>query len=584
MNTIIDTISIWTTAQKLKTSGRGRSADNQNLHGINKLRELILELAIQGKLVKQDPNDEPASILLKKIALEKRRLEKAGEIKIQPKLQEISEEEKLLELPENWEWTRLGTISIINPRNDAKDESLASFVPMPLVTTSHTGKHGQEERIWGDIKQGYTHFADGDIGLAKITPCFENSKAVVFSNLIKGIGAGTTELHIARPYGKTLSARYVLLYLKAPQFLYLGATKMTGTAGQKRVPKNFFAENPFPLPPLAEQHRIVAKVDELMALCDQLEKQQTDSNSAHEILVETLLDTLTNAPDQADLETARQRISNHFDTLFTTEYSIDRLKQTILQLAVMGKLVPQNPDDEPASVLLKKIAKEKARLVKEGIIKKQEQSPEIEEDEKLFGIPMGWVWALGLTVAEFVDPQPSHRTPPEFQGGVPYVGYSDINHITGIDFSNARKVAPSVFKEHQERYQVKLGDFVFGKIGTLGAPYFLPEPFDYCLSANLILIQPKLSIVEPRFLAFFLDSPAFIQVLGDKKTNSTHGVFGIKKARLITLPLPPLAEQHRIVTKVDELFAICDALKERINESQVAQLNLADALVDGAVG
>ena len=129
------------------------------------------------------------------------------------------------------------------------------------------------------LKRGYTHFADGDIGLAKITPCFENSKAVVFSNLLNGIGAGTTELHIARPYGETLCPRYILLYLKTPKNLLAGKAKMTGTAGQKRLPKHFFSENPLPLPPLNEQHRIVSKVDELMALCNALKSKISNTQT-----------------------------------------------------------------------------------------------------------------------------------------------------------------------------------------------------------------------------------------------------------------------------------------------------------------
>jgi type I restriction enzyme S subunit len=259
-------------------------------YSIDQLRQTILQLAVMGKLAPQDPNDEPASVLLEKIAQEKKRLIKGGKIKEQKPLPEITEDEKPFELPEGWKWTRLGTISLINPRNEAEDDSMTSFIPMAMITTSYTGEHGQEERVWGSIKQGFTHFADGDIGLAKITPCFENSKAAVFSKLINGIGAGTTELHIARPLAKTLFARYGLLYLKSPLFLLLGETKMTGTAGQKRVPKDFFAENPFPLPPLAEQHRIVAKVDELMTICDTLKARLNDAQSTQIQLADAIVE------------------------------------------------------------------------------------------------------------------------------------------------------------------------------------------------------------------------------------------------------------------------------------------------------
>jgi len=145
-----------------------------------------------------------------------------------------------------------------------------SFVPMPLISNRTDGAHNAETRRWGEIKKGYTHFANGDVGLAKITPCFENEKAVVFEDLESGVGAGTTELHIARPLIDDIDRRFLLLTMKTPSYLENGEAKMTGTAGQKRVPRSYFELTPFALPPISEQKRIVAKVDELIALCEQL--------------------------------------------------------------------------------------------------------------------------------------------------------------------------------------------------------------------------------------------------------------------------------------------------------------------------
>ncbi|KXJ53285.1 MAG: restriction endonuclease, partial [Neptuniibacter sp. Phe_28] len=358
MDMITDNIDIWTSAIKTRSSAGRGSSKKLDLYGIKKLRELILELAVRGKLVPQDPNDEPASVLLERIAAEKAQLVKEKKIKKSQVLPTVNESEVFGRIPSGWCWTRLGEITEIGPRNSGVlDDFKVSFIPMPLISTSYKGDHGSEDRIWSEVKKGYTHFADGDIAIAKITPCFENSKAAVFVGLKNGIGAGTTELHVARPFGDTINRLYILLYLKAPQFLNIGKTKMTGSAGQKRVPKEFFAENPLPLPPLEEQHRIVAKVDELMALCDQLEQQTEASIDAHATLVETLLTTLTNSTGAAELEQNWTRLADHFDTLFTTEQSIDQLKQTVLQLAVMGKLVPQDPNDEPAEVLLKRLVK-----------------------------------------------------------------------------------------------------------------------------------------------------------------------------------------------------------------------------------
>lgn len=258
---------------------------------------------------------------------------------------------------------------------------------MTFIGTRFDDQHGQEPRLWGEVKQGFTHFAEGDIGVAKITPCFENSKACVFSNLMNGLGAGTTELHIVRPANGTLDPRYVLAYLKSPQFLLVGETKMTGTAGQKRLPKDFVEANPFPLPPLTEQRRIVAKVDELMALCDRLDAQQEDAESAHAQLVKALLDSLTQTSDATDFGDNWCRMAEHFHTLFTTEPSIDALKQTLLQLAVMGKLVPQNPSDEPASELIRKIECEKNRQIEAGKFKKTKQADSIDGTNKPLQLP-----------------------------------------------------------------------------------------------------------------------------------------------------------------------------------------------------
>ncbi|WP_195826200.1 restriction endonuclease subunit S [Xanthomonas oryzae] len=269
---------------------------------IDALKQTLLQLAVMGKLVPQDPNDEPASELLKRIAEEKARLVVEGKINKQKPLAAFDEEAAPFELPAGWKWTSLAQVAVVNPRNAAADSLEISFVPMTFIGTRFDGQHAQETRLWAKVKQGFTHFAEGDVGVAKITPCFENSKACVFSNLVNGLGAGTTELHVVRPVCQTLDPRYVLAYLKSPQFLLVGETKMTGTAGQKRLPKNFVETNPFPLPPLAEQHRIVAKVDELMALCDQLKARLGEARQVHGNLANALIGQALNGEKEPRAE------------------------------------------------------------------------------------------------------------------------------------------------------------------------------------------------------------------------------------------------------------------------------------------
>jgi len=219
---------------------------------------------------------------LKRIEAEKKR--RFGSDK---KTQPLDEDQIPFTIPGNWQWTQLAQIGVINPRNDAEDSTDASFIPMPLIFAEYGRASQHEVRTWSEIKKGFTHFADGDVGLAKITPCFENGKSTVFSKLTGGLGAGTTELHIVRPI--LVLPDYILLYLKTHYFIETGIPKMTGTAGQKRVPKDYFSFSPFPLPPLAEQYRIVAKVDELMALCDEIEtKITTNTTTSRELLEATL--------------------------------------------------------------------------------------------------------------------------------------------------------------------------------------------------------------------------------------------------------------------------------------------------------
>lgn len=268
---------------------------------IKALRQTILNLAVRGKLVPQDPNDEPASELLKRIAAEKARLVKAGKIKPPKDIPPL--EEVPFPPPSGWRWSLVAEVGLLSPRNEAPDDQQASFIPMSLIPAEYGSAHGQEVRPWGEIKKGYTHFANGDVGLAKITPCFENGKSTVFRDLVGGIGAGTTELHIIRPI--FVDANYLLIFLKSPHFIETGIQRMTGTAGQKRVPFEYFAYSPFPLPPLAEQHRIVAKVDELMTLCDRLEASLATADDIRRRLLEALLaEALAPVEAKRELEAA----------------------------------------------------------------------------------------------------------------------------------------------------------------------------------------------------------------------------------------------------------------------------------------
>ncbi|WP_312602860.1 restriction endonuclease subunit S [Acinetobacter schindleri] len=266
-------------------------------YSIEQLKQTILQLAIMGKLVKQDPTDEPASILFEQITERKARLIKEGKIK-EPK--SLSEKDfypnTFTHIPSSWVVTNLLDLSVINPRNNINDDSiLVSFIPMTLIPREYSKKHEAETKTWAEVKKGFTHFAKNDIGVAKITPCFENSKACVFQNLINDVGAGTTELHIVRPI-VGLNSEYVLIYFKSPVFLKTGETYMTGTAGQKRLPKEFVEYFNFPLPPYNEQKRIVEKVKQLFSIIEQLQilqgkLQRTKLHLADSLVANAVIDS-----------------------------------------------------------------------------------------------------------------------------------------------------------------------------------------------------------------------------------------------------------------------------------------------------
>ena len=550
--------------------------------GIRKLRGLILELAVRGKLVAQDPKDEPASELLKRIAVERARLAAEGTCKKSKAAPPVGEDEQPFALPRGWEWSRLAGVAVINPRNAADDSIIASFVPMAMIGTGFNGAHSHEPRKWGEIKQGFTHFAEGDIGVAKITPCFENSKACVFVKLQNGLGAGTTELHIVRPIGSTLVPRYVLAYLKAPMFLLVGETRMTGTAGQKRLPKEFLETNPFPLPPLAEQHRIVAKVDELMALCDRLEAEQADAGAAHARLVATLLGTLTQSTGAAELAANWQRLAAHFDTLFTIEASLDALKQTILQLAVMGKLVPQDPNDEPASELLKRIAKERARLQATGKFGKSKQVLPVGETEWSFELPNGWEWTSVDSISSVgTGTTPSRTNPSYFDPPlIPWVTSGETRDpFIGV---TAEKVSPLALKEtNLTVYPVgTLIVAMYGQGKTRGQVSELQiEAATNQACSAIIPALPDRSF--RKYIKLFFEK--IYDEIREEAAGGAQPNLNVGKIKATLVSLPPLAEQHRIVAKVDELLALVDRLQADLADSRARQERLAATLIESAL-
>jgi len=578
-------LELWTSAVKRRsTAGRG-SSNKVELYGIKKLRELILELAVRGLLVPQDPTDEPASELLKRIAAEKAKLVKEGKIKKDKLLPTVGDDEKLFPIQKGWQFVRLLPLSLeigTGPFGSMIHQSDYVSGGIPLVNPSHMigGRISEDAAVAVDREKAnelssYRLYA-GDIVLARRG---EVGRCALVTKRENGWLCGTGSFYLRLPLA--ISRRFMVLVFGASSTRGYLVGNAVGTT-MVNLNHGILNNLPIALPPLNEQHRIVAKVDELMALCDQLEQQTDASLSAHQTLVETLLTALTSAADHQQFATAWQRIAEHFDTLFTTEESIDQLKQTILQLAVMGKLVPQDPNDEPASELLKKIAAEKAKLVKEGKVKEQKLTSPEPRAELSIEIPSGWR-AVRLGDLAFVKGGkrlPAGHAFTSIETPYIYIRVTDMKNGT----VNEEGLAYIDSETHAQisNYTISSDDLYITIAGTIGDVGVVPERFD---GMNLTENAAKLVFrsLNKLWLRNTLMS-AFSQDQFREKTNQlAQPKLALHRIESCLVLVPPLAEQHRIVAKVDELMALCDQLKARLSDAQGTQLNLADAIAEQAL-
>jgi len=379
------------------------------------------------------------------------------------------------------------------------------------------------------------------------------------------------------------NSKYIKTYLGSQIYWKQLYANSMGT-GQPNVNGNALKKLIFPLPPLEEQQRIVEKVDELMQLCDQLEQQQTLSSDAHAILVDTLLKALTESCDADEFQHNWQRIVANFDVLFTTEYSIEQLKQTVLQLAVMGKLVKQDPIDEPASELLKKIADEKTKLIKQGKIKKSKPLSEIAEDEKPFELPSGWAWVRLENISELITKGSS----PKWQGvnyveeGLLFITSENVGSYSLI-LENMKYVEEK-FNEIEPRSILEENDFLMNIVGgSIGrtAIYDLEKVAN--INQAVCLIRLFLEYLDKLFLLHFFNSEICKNYMFDKQVDNARPNLSMGNISKFLIPIPPIKEQKLIIEKVDQLFSIIDQLQVLQSKLQKTKLHLADALVANAV-
>ena len=484
------------------------------------LKNSILQLAIQGKLVEQRPEEGTAEELYQQIQAEKQALIKAGKLKKEKPLPEITEDEKPFDIPESWKWVRISAITVLNPKNELDDSIDTAFIPMPCVSDGYRNEHSFEVRRWGDIKKGFTHFAERDIGIAKITPCFQNRKSVIFQNLPNGYGAGTTELSIVRVIRETLSREYLLWFFKSDHFISNGKKSFTGTAGQQRIHKDYLSTCLLPLPPLTEQKRIVAKIEELLPLIDRYEQAWNR------------------------LEDLNKRFPGD-------------MQKSIFQLAIQGKLVPQRPEEGTGEELYQQIQAEKQALNKAGKLKKEKPLPEITEDEIPFDIPESWKWVRWGDLSESI--QYGYNAPAQESGRIKMVRISDIQ--------DGRVLWDSVpYCEISEKdistYLLSANDILFARTGgTVGKTYLVKDVPEECIYAGYLIRTRYSAHLCPEYMKHFMESQLYWDQLHNGTIATAQPNCNGKTLSRMILPLPPLAEQKRIVARLDELLPLCEIIR-----------------------
>ena len=546
--------------------------------GVARLRELILTLAVQGKLVPQDPADEPASRLLRKIRAEKDRLIAEGKIKKDKPLAAIADEEKPFELPVGWEWVRIPEVT--HSLGQGEPTEAFSYIDVASVDNLK-GCVASEIQVLEATEapsRARKNVALGTVIYSTIRPYLKNIAVIECDYAPRAIAS--TAFAVMHPHNGVMS-KYLLHYLRSQPFTDYVNSKAVGVAYPAINDANFF-QGLIALPPEAEQSRIVARVEELMRLCDALEAKGQLEATQHAQLLSTLLGTLTASATPEELANNWQRVAQHFDLLLDRPQAIDALEQTLLQLAVRGLLVPQDPADEPASVLLQKIRAEKDRLIAEGKIKKDKPLAAIAEEEEPFELPDSWSWvALGevIDIVRGITFPANQKTKEAAPGRIACLRTANVQQI--IEWDDLLFVDRSFMGREEQLIQHH--DIVMSMansrelVGKVALIEHIPHA-EATFGGFLGVLRPQK--IDPRYAMAVLRNPYARSLLIDSSSQTTNiANVSLAKLRPLPFPLPPEAEQSRIVARVTQLRRLCFELRQRLAEREAVQARLAEALV-----
>ncbi len=545
---------------------------------VPRLRRFILDLAVRGKLVPQDRNDEPASELLKRIAKEKARLLKAGEIRKEKLLPEIEPDEIPFEAPHGWEWVRIRKVT--SDRGQMVPDRDFTYIDVTAIN-KEVGRI--EDAKVTSAKEAPSRarkiVRKGDVLYSCVRPYLLNIAIVEIEILPSPIAS--TAFAILNGFGLVLP-RYQWIVLRSPFMVARVEEKMRGQA-YPAINDSDFALLPFPLPPLAEQHHIVAKVDELMALSDQLEAARDERETTRDRLTAGSLARL-NVPDSETFQDDARFALDALPVLTTRHDQIKQFRQTILNLAVRGKLMEQDPNDEPASELLKRIAKERAgpQAIKKARRNGETEISRLRADTPL---PMGWRW----TNIDEIALSMRYGTSTKCEYAAPGVPVLRIPNVSG-GFVSLDDIKSGPLTEGEIRdLALSAGDLLLirsnGSLDIVGRSAIVTvEAEGMAFAGYLVRLRLSLSNMNPKYVWLALNSTD----VRDQIERPIRSAVGLKNVNLtefgsLTFPLPPLAEQHRIVAKADALMALCDRLETSLIATAATRRRLLDSLLAGAL-
>lgn len=458
----------------------------------------VLKLAFSGQLSQHEVEDGAIDDLLKRV---------------NPNREIKQSEAGPYEIPENWAWVKLEDLYEINPKVEAADDTDAAFIPMERISAGFSDSFTFEVQKWSAASKNHTRFADGDVAFAKISPCFENRKSFIATGLPNGIGGGTTELIILRQ--KEMLPRFTYYVTLDQRFIHEGVASYKGTVGQQRVKSDVIKNYMVAVPPKEEQQRIIEKIESIFSALD-------------------TIDTLQ---------------GQYQDNLAT-------LKSKIIDAGIQGKLTEQLPEDGNAEELYQQIQQEKLALEKAGKVKKSKPLPPISEEEKPFDIPDNWKWVRLIEVLNFIDYRGA--TPNKIGSGVPFVTAKNVRQGY-IDYTIKEYISEEDYINRQTRGISRKGDILFTTEAPMGYAAIADLEI-FSAGQRLITFQQYTTdeYMENKYYMYYIAARFFQKQLSEKCSGTT--VKGIKADRLkqFVVPLPPLAEQKRIVAKLEELLPLCE--------------------------